>query len=65
MSDSGKMSRRRCKHVLQSSLQDEVKPPAAHQSIVRAVGSRGGNHVEVGDQLLSVRSVLSWQQTPS
>ncbi|KAK9830876.1 hypothetical protein WJX81_000816 [Elliptochloris bilobata] len=41
------MSKRRCKHVLQSALQDAVQPPTGCQSIVRAVGSRGGNHVEV------------------
>ena len=41
------MSKRRCKHVLHSALQDEVQPPTGRQSIVRALGSRGGNHVEV------------------
>ena len=41
------MSKRRCKHVLHSALQDEVQPPLGRQSIVRALGSRGGNHVEV------------------
>jgi hypothetical protein len=47
------MSRRRCKHVLQSVLQDDALPPTAGQSIVRAVGSRGGNHVEARPCLLA------------
>ncbi|KAK9814192.1 hypothetical protein WJX72_001988 [[Myrmecia] bisecta] len=40
------MSIRR-KHVTQGSLQNEVQPPGPGQRIVRAVGSRGGNIVEV------------------
>jgi hypothetical protein len=38
------MSRR--KHVLQSSLMQDVEPPEDGQQIVRAVGSRGGNIIE-------------------
>lgn len=44
---AGRMSKRRCKHVLHSALQDDVQPPTGRQGIVRALGSRGGNHVEV------------------
>ena len=40
------MSRRR-KHVLQDALQQEVKAPVEGQEIVRALGSRGDNLVEV------------------
>jgi probable RNA-binding protein EIF1AD len=39
------MSRR--KHLLQSSLLQDVEPPGDGQQIVRAVGSRGGNIIEV------------------
>ena len=52
------MSKRRCKHVLHSALQDEVQPPTGRQSIVRALGSRGGNHVEVR---CSKAVLLEWQ----
>ncbi len=38
------MSRR--KHLLQS-LEQEIEPPSAGQHIVRAVGSRGSNIIEV------------------
>jgi len=56
------MSRRRCKHVLQSVLQDDAEPPMAGQSIVRAVGSRGGNHVEARPCLLALQCVAQdWQ----
>ncbi len=56
------MSRRRCKHVLQSVLQDDAQPPTAGQSIVRAVGSRGGNHVEAWPCLLALQCVAQdWQ----
>ena len=39
------MSRR--KHVTQQSLTQDVQPPGAQESIVRALGTRGGNIVEV------------------
>jgi probable RNA-binding protein EIF1AD len=39
------MSRR--KHVTQQSLTQDVQPPGAGQSVVRALGARGGNIVEV------------------
>ena len=35
------------KHVLTTALQEEVSPPGPGQAIVRALGSRGGNLVEV------------------
>lgn len=38
------MSRR--KHITQA-LNEEVQPPSGNQSIVRALGTRGGNIVEV------------------
>lgn len=40
------MSRAR-KHVLQEALADEIEPPGPDQCIVRALGARGGNLVEV------------------
>ena len=39
------MSRR--KHVTLNALQQEVEPPGEGQHIVRAVGSRGSNLIEV------------------
>lgn len=39
------MSRRR-KHVIQLA-QEDVEPPGPDQAIVRALGTRGGNIVEV------------------
>ena len=45
-----RMSNGRRKHVLQNSLTGHVEPPTEGQQIVRAVGSRGGNIVEVGLQ---------------
>ena len=35
------------KHVLTTALQEEAAPPGPGQAIVRALGSRGGNLVEV------------------
>ncbi len=46
------MSRGR-KHVIQA-LQQDVEPPGAGQSLVRALGTRGGNIVEVGYAALCV-----------
>ena len=40
------MSRAR-KHVLQEALAGEIEPPGPDQCIVRALGARGGNLVEV------------------
>jgi len=42
------MSRAR-KHVLQAALAGDVEPPGPDQCIVRALGARGGNLVEVID----------------
>ena len=42
-----RMSNSRRKHVLQNSLTGHVEPPTEGQLIVKAVGSRGGNIVEV------------------
>lgn len=40
------MGQRR-KHVTQASVTQDVQPPQDNQHIVRALGSRGGNIVEV------------------
>ena len=40
------MSRAR-KHVLQEALAGEIEPPGPDQYIVRALGARGGNLIEV------------------
>jgi hypothetical protein len=40
------MGQRR-KHMLQSAITQDIQPPAANQQIVRALGTRGGNIVEV------------------
>lgn len=40
------MSRR--KHLLQQTLQEHIDPPVEGQQIVLAIGSRGGNQIEVG-----------------
>jgi hypothetical protein len=40
------MSRR--KHLLQQTLQEDIDPPLEGQQIVLAIGSRGGNQIEVG-----------------
>lgn len=40
------MGQRR-KHVTQAAAAGDVAPPEPHQAIVRALGPRGGNLVEV------------------
>jgi len=40
------MGQRR-KHVTQTAFNQEVEPPTSNQQIVRALGTRGGNIVEV------------------
>lgn len=40
------MGQRR-KHVLQTVFSQDIQPPAENQQIVRAVGARGGNIIEV------------------
>lgn len=44
------MSRR--KHVELDFLQKDAQPPSEGQQIVRAVGSRGSNIIEVGMSLV-------------
>jgi hypothetical protein len=41
---------RSSKHITQAGLLGEIDAPSEGQRIVRAVGSRGGNIVEVGLQ---------------
>jgi hypothetical protein len=41
------MGQRR-KHMLQTAFSQDIQPPADNQQIVRALGTRGGNIVEVG-----------------
>lgn len=61
------MSRR--KHLLQS-LEQEVEPPGEGQHIVRALGSRGSNIIEVGLRLhlarlgVALDATLVQQGTP-
>ncbi len=38
------------KHVLTAALQDEVAPPGPGQVVVKALGSRGGNLIEVQER---------------
>lgn len=47
--DRGKRNKRMSgrKHLIQQVLRGDVQPPSEGQSIVRAVGSRGGNIMEV------------------
>jgi hypothetical protein len=52
------MGQRR-KHMLQAAVNEEVQPPADGQHIVRALGSRGGNIVEVCCSVLCVCVVWS------
>ncbi|KAF6259225.1 hypothetical protein COO60DRAFT_1030707 [Scenedesmus sp. NREL 46B-D3] len=40
------MGQRR-KHMLQTAITQDIQPPADNQQIVRALGARGGNIVEV------------------
>ena len=52
------MGQRR-KHVTQGVVTQDIQPPADNQHIVRALGSRGGNIVEVSPEKKQAATLTS------